>query len=179
MKRTLLIASLCLMLSACGFKPVYGTYPTSGKIQVLEIEGRTGHRLRQELNRTLSSGLPNVEDGAYLEVSVAERFSGLSLRQDAGETRSTLSGNANYTLYSFDGKVLQKGSTSVQTDYDVTNSEYGDIALQTDARERVAYLLSRRIYEQLVLGATDEKASDSKQTESDVTPSDEDLVTLQ
>lgn len=142
-------------LSACGFQPVYGDVDTiNAPIKILEIEGRIGHRLRQELNRTLRNGLPGVANGAFLTVGVNEDLQRLNLKENVGVSRTTIIGSANYTLRSIEGEILLSGFVSAQTDYDVANSDYGDIALQNDARERVAYLLARRLHEQLTLDAS-------------------------
>ncbi len=167
----LLITTASLGLSSCGFQPVYGNVDAmNGPIKVMQIDGRIGHRLRQELTRTLSSGLPGIEDGAFLTVTAVEGLQRLNLKANVGVSRTTIIGTANYTLRDIEGRVLLSGSVSVQTDYDVANSEYGDIALQTDARERVAYLLSRRLQEQLSLDATSSRQDiQMKEAESTLT----------
>lgn len=152
---SLLLGLTSLSLTACGFKPVYGSVDAmNGPIQVLEIEGRAGNRLRQELTRTLSTGLPGIDSGAFLSVTASESLQRLNLKANVGVSRTTIIYNAYYTLRSLDGENLLNGSVTAQTDYDVAGTDYGDIALQNDARERVAYLLARRLHEQLTLDAS-------------------------
>lgn len=154
MRKTVFLALASLALSACGFQPVYGNQTSgAGAITVQQINGRLGHRLRQELDRTLRSGLPGVDDGAYLQIKVEESLERLSLKSDAGVSRTTMVGEAEYSLFNSDGIAVAKGEVLSQADYDVPNSSYGDIALQTDARERLALSLARRIKEQLILDA--------------------------
>jgi|GEM_PF-227703 len=142
-------------LSSCGFQPVYGnTDALSGPIAINQIDGRIGHRLRQELARTLRSGLPGVSEGAFLTVTASESIQRLNLQANDSVSRTTIVAAANYTLRDADGQTLLFGNVKTQTDYDVAVSEYGDIALQTDARERVALLLARRLQEQLTLDAS-------------------------
>ncbi|MFC7292332.1 LPS assembly lipoprotein LptE [Hirschia litorea] len=152
---SILVGLTSLNLASCGFQPVYGSIDAmNAPIQVLEIEGRTGHRLRQELSRTLRTGLPGIESGAFLNVNIEENLQRLNLKANVGVSRTTIIYVADYTLRGVNGDNLLNGSVTAQTDYDVADSDYGDIALQNDARERVAFLLARRLHEQLTLDAS-------------------------
>lgn len=171
-------------LTGCGFQPVYGSFnETEGAIQVLEIEGRTGHRLRQELARYLSSGLPGVEAGSFININLVESLQRLSLKADAGVSRTTLVGTAVYVLRNTSGEILLQGSVQAQTDYDVADSDYGDIALQTDAKERVAYLLASKLHQQLILDTTtarqdEQMKAEAAKTTNQAQSSDSDLEVL-
>lgn len=146
---------LALGLSACGVRPVYSSAPTeAGLIRVQQIDGRLGHRVRQELSRTLSNGLPGVEKGARLEVSLQESLVRLPLKPDDGVSRSDFQALAEYTLISADGDVLATGETFARASFDSAFSSYGDIALQSDALERVGRSLAKRIQQQLVIQAS-------------------------
>lgn len=165
---SIILALSCFHLSACGFQPVYGSMDAAnGPIKVLEIEGRIGHRLRQELSRTLGSGLPSVESGAFLTVTARENLQRLNLKSNVGVSRTNIIASASYTLRSVEGEILLSGRVQSETAYDVANSEFGDIELQTDARERVAYLLARRLQEQLTLDATSARQEEQMQNAVD------------
>src|SRR6185295_15763511 len=100
MIRALLIALAVLPLSACGFTPVYGTGPmmaNAGPINVLEIEGRTGHFLRQELVRTIGRGVPGVKGSAQLEVDLKQTIERLAFAPDQAASRSDYVGTATWT----------------------------------------------------------------------------------
>jgi len=145
-------SSALLLLSNCGFQPVYGSAAaTENAITVLQIDSRMGHRLRQELTRELGSGIPSVEPGAFLTVRLSEQLNRLALKSNAGVSRTNLVGAATYELRDLNGEVLLVGTVSAQTDYDVADTDYGDIALQTDARERVAFSLAQTLHQQLLL----------------------------
>ena len=85
-----LIASLTLLLAACGFQPMYapaGGGPAIGPVQISEIEGKAGHVLRTELDRMLA-----VENGAgepsVLEITLLEQVTPLGI-QSSGRRAST------------------------------------------------------------------------------------------
>ena len=171
MKRPLMMLTLALNLIAtagCSFTPLYGeSYTGDGPIFISQIDGRIGHRLRQELSRTLSTGLPSVEDGAHLDVTVNEAFRRLALKLDAGVSRTTVVAEARYTLTGADGNVIANGFVISQADYDSADTSYGDITLQNDARERAALSLARRIRDELVLDVSE------KQTPATASSSDD------
>ena len=155
MKHTLLTLMSIATLSACGFQPLYGpSLSGDSPVAVTQIDGRMGHRVRQELARMLASGLPNVEPGARVEIDLKESLERLSLKSDAGVSRSTMVAIATYQLVSNDGEVLISGRLRSQSDFDVSNTPYGDIALQNDARERVALSLARSLRETLTVQAS-------------------------
>ena len=112
MKHFLLTVVSIATLSACGFQPLYGpTLSGDSPIAVAQIDGRMGHRVRQELARTLASGLPNIEPGARVEIELKESLERLSLKADAGVSRSTMVANARYQLISANGDVLIEAGT--------------------------------------------------------------------
>ena len=152
MRLFILTVISAIFATSCGLRPVYGNATDgSGPISVSQIDGRTGHRVRQELALSLSSGLPGVAPGARLETSLDEKLTRLPLKRDDGVSRSSYDVEAKYRLYSADGELLAKGTTYAAANFDSTTSSYGDIALQTDARERVGRTVARRIREQLIL----------------------------
>ena len=83
-----------------------------------------------------------------------ESLERLSLKSDAGVSRSTMVAIATYQLISNDGEVLISGRLRSQSDFDVSNTPYGDIALQNDARERLALSLARSLRETLTVQAS-------------------------
>ena len=69
MIRAAILALSVLPLAACGFAPVYGSGASAanaGPIDILEIQGRSGHFLRQELVRTIGQGAPGIVGPAHL-----------------------------------------------------------------------------------------------------------------
>jgi LPS-assembly lipoprotein len=161
MKRVL-AASLSLAalfsLGACGFTPVYGPPPAAlagkqGPIDVAEIEGRTGHFLRQELVRSIGPGVPGFAGPATLEIELKESMVRLGFAPDQAASRSDYVGEAKWTLRGPDGEPAARGNAREAASFNFADVAYADIAAQTAAKERVATMLARSIRDQIILAA--------------------------
>jgi len=149
-----LIASLTLLVAACGFQPMYappGGGPAIGPVQIDEIEGKAGHVLRTELSRMLA-----VENGAsapsQLEITLLEQVTPLGIRLDESATRAELRLIANYVLTPPQaGAQVMRGSVVTVVNYDIPTAAFGEIAAQDDARERAAETMAQRFRAELAL----------------------------
>jgi LPS-assembly lipoprotein len=147
-----LIASLALLLGACGFSPMYapaGGGQAIGPVHVVEIEGRSGHVLKTNLDRILA-----VENGsgepATLEITLRETVTPLGLRRDESATRAELRLTANYILTPPQGQIM-RGSVVTVVNYEIPTAAYGEITAQDDARERAAETMAERFRAELAL----------------------------
>jgi LPS-assembly lipoprotein len=149
-----LIASLTLLLAACGFQPMYapaGGGAAIGPVQVVQIDGKAGHVLKRELDRILA-----VENGAgepmVLEITLSEQVTPLGIRRDESATRAELRLIANYVLTppTTHGEVM-RGSVFTVVNYDIPEAAFGEIAAQDDARERAAETMAQRFRAELAL----------------------------
>lgn len=148
----LLIASLTLLLAACGFQPMYapaGGGQAIGAIEVRQIDGKAGHVLKRELDRILA-----VEDSSaqpmVLEITLSEQVTPLGIRVDESATRAELRLIANYVLTPPQGQVM-RGSVFTVVNYDIPTAAFGEIAAQDDARERAAETMAQRFRAELAL----------------------------
>lgn len=151
----LLAVCLTLLLSACGFQPMYAPGPSGagaiGPVQVAEIDGKAGHVLKTELDRIL-----RVENGGsaapmQLEVTLQETISRLGIRLDQSATRGELRLVANYVLTPPNGGQQLRGSVASVVNYDIPTAAFGEITAQDDARERAAEDLAERFRAELAL----------------------------
>jgi LPS-assembly lipoprotein len=149
-----LIASLMLLLAACGFQPMYapaGGGNAIGPMQVSEIEGKAGHVLRTELSRILAA----ENDGsppAQLVITLQEVVTPLGIRRDESATRAELRLTANYVLTpATPGARVMRGSVFTIVNYDIPTAAFGEIAAQDDARERAAESMAQRFRAELAL----------------------------
>ncbi|MDZ4762851.1 MAG: hypothetical protein SGJ21_17470 [Alphaproteobacteria bacterium] len=138
-------------LTGCGFSPVYGSGANSGPIQITQIEGRTGHFLRQELIRTVGQGIPGVASGSRLEITLNESIDRLAFSPDQAASRSDYRGAATYALRDANGALLASGGVSEAASFNFADAAYADVAAQTAAQERLAALLARTIRDQLIV----------------------------
>ncbi|OYW42889.1 MAG: hypothetical protein B7Z38_03495 [Rhodobacterales bacterium 12-64-8] len=154
-------------LAACGFTPVYGggqgngVYANTGPIKISEIRavasagsapGRTGHFLRQELVRSVGQGIPGFTTGT-LDVVLRQTITRLAFAPDQAASRSDYIGGAVWTLSAPDGSILGTGSVEERASFNFGDAAYADLAAQTAAQERLAYLLAQGIRSQMIIAA--------------------------
>lgn len=147
-----LIASLTLLVAACGFQPMYMQGGAAiGPVEVAQIDGKAGHVLKRELDRILA-----VENGAAapmtLEITLSEQVTQLGIRVDESTTRAELRLIANYILTPppNQGEAM-RGSVFTVVNYDIPTAAFGEIAAQDDARERAAETMAQRFRAELAL----------------------------
>lgn len=155
--RRLIASMTLLLLSACGFQPMYsssltGGGPVIGNVQISMIEGKAGHVLRTELRQIL--GAENSTDTpSRLDITLDERISRLGIRLDESATRAELRLTANYVWTSPDGRRVTRGSLNQVVVYQIPDQAFGEIAAQDDARERAAETLAQRFRQELAMRA--------------------------
>lgn len=139
-----------LMLSACGFAPVYGVSGSGiGPVEIAPIEGRVGHFLSQSLQRRAGLEIDNSEK-RNLEVKVTQRYNNVSLKPDSFPSRTRVSFDAEYILKSGNPEREIKGLVTSIASFDSGDQAYSDISLQSDAEERAANDLADRIWADLI-----------------------------
>jgi LPS-assembly lipoprotein len=149
-----LLASLTLLVAACGFQPMYAPGAGAnaiGPVQIAEIEGKAGHVLRTELSRILAAennGAPPMQ----LEITLVEQVTPLGIRRDESATRAELHLTANYVLRPATPNArVMRGSVYTVVNYVIPPAAYGEIAAQDDARERAAETMAQRFRSELAL----------------------------
>jgi LPS-assembly lipoprotein len=151
--KVVLAFSTALLLSACGFHPLYAT---DGKdtgasrifasVYVEPISGDAGYEMRNSL-----IGLLSVSDRATnwryrLKITLKDELEGSALQNDASITRYNYTLTANYTLTDTSTEtVIKKGQDSSLTAYNVVQSPYATLIAQKDAQRRAGDELASRI----------------------------------
>ena len=141
------VAMGALLLSACGFTPMYGTTggsPVLSRIAVTAQDDRLGYRLREQLEDAL--GWERGAQPLYRLTTVTEQSRRpLGRRIDDTATRYELTVRTVWTLTPTSaGKTLTGTETSTST-YAAADQPYGAIAAQQDGEDRAAAELSRLI----------------------------------
>ncbi len=160
----LLIASLALLVAACGFQPMYsqGHGAAIGPVQVAQIDGKAGHVLKTELDRLLAVEA-NGGTPAALEITLEEQVTRLGLRRDESATRGELRLVANYVLTPANGGRALRGTVSTVVNFDIPTAAFGEIAAQDDARERAAETMAQRFRAELALRMAQTRAGAAAQ----------------
>jgi LPS-assembly lipoprotein len=145
----LLVACLCALLSGCGFAPVYGTSGSSvGPVSIVQIDGRAGYFLRQELDRYAALERGNSAP-RNLTVKLTQTFASAALSVDGLSGRTLLTLTADYSIESLSGGRPQTGSVTTTVGYESLDQAYGDVALQADAEERAAKQIADQLWADL------------------------------
>lgn len=146
------------MVAACGFQPVYapgGSARSIGPVTVTEIEGRTGFLVRQELQKRFQPGAQHA--GAQprtLTLKLQEDLIGVVSRLDGFAARSDLFGTVAYSLSPAEpGGAAISGFVQVSVGLNQDGAPFGDVALQSDAEQRLAVAIAERLYAELLLKA--------------------------
>jgi len=160
MIRAALLALALAPLAACGFTPVYGgqgaAFQNSGPINIPEIQGRTGHYLRNELAREIGQGVPGFPSGT-LEINLSSGIERLAFAPDQAASRSDYVGTASWKMMAASGTVLAQGSVRERASFNFADAAYADLAAQTAAQERLASLLARSIRSEVIIAAGRQK----------------------
>jgi LPS-assembly lipoprotein len=139
--------SLCLLLSGCGFHPLYSGNPAEQQGFDLHIkgEGYSTYKLRRELEKNLAY-VPKFDEATYrLDVTVTETRQAVVFARDASVTRNQETLLANYSV-SQGGKTLLTSTASVVTSYPLTPSaEYVTRVAEGAASRRSAIALAEEI----------------------------------
>jgi LPS-assembly lipoprotein len=143
-----LVAVLGFSAGGCGFSPVYSTSGVGlGPVEVPVIEGRTGHFVRQELLRRAALETSGPNDSAQsLKVRLVSSFTPIAIKASGFGGRTQMTVTAYYSFASNKHPGPIESSVSTMVAFDTTDAAYGDVALQSDAEERVAIALVDRLW---------------------------------
>lgn len=157
------LASLSIGLSACGsdntggFQPLYG--PTDGKtydqrlatVEIANIPGRVGQRIRNELVFNRSTGNEAVSPDWRLDVVISETILTTLVDQTGASSSQIYQLAARYQLINlktnqkaFDGRSVGRGG------FDRFESIYSNIRGRQDAENRVAKSVADEIRTRLL-----------------------------
>lgn len=149
--------ALLLVLSGCGLKPLYSggssgvVAQTLSGISVTPIEGRSGWLVRNALtDRLAATGTPRYR----LEIVLDDKIEGFGVRRDDAVTRERRTLRARYQLVdAASGSVLLDATAGSDAGIDVVSSDYGTIAAENTALERLAGIVADQIVARIALYA--------------------------
>ena len=147
-----------LLLSGCGFRPLYGSYGanpgaqrifTSIYVPPIPTE-RVGYQLRNSLMDLLQAS-PSPSGAIYqLNIDLHETREGVAVDPNASITRYNYTLLVHYVLIDIrTTKVITKGTQSTLSAYDVmpssSTSAYSTLMARQDAQKRAAEDIAYRI----------------------------------
>ena len=152
----ILALTLCLVLAACGLKPMYAGGSSGavaaglGTVQVAPIPERAGWLVRSALVDRLGgeAGSP-----AYrLEVELDDDLTAFGIRGDSAVTRERRTLRARYRLVELTtGEVVLDATAGSYSCIDIVSSEYATVAAEHTAQERLAAVVADQMIARLAL----------------------------
>ena len=156
------VAVVCVgaMLSACGFRPMYGTAAVPhgvrsilNDVAVSAIPDRSGQQLRNGLiDRFYAEGRPS--DPRYrLDIApLAESITDLDISKNADTTRAQMRLSTTMNLVDLQtNAVVANQRVNAVTSYNILASQFTTRVSEQDARDSAINDLARQIEQQVVL----------------------------
>ena len=158
MRRPALILC-CLMLAACGLRPLYGggsASPVASVLRAVEvapIAGQSGWLVRNKLIDRL--GESGASSAAYrLDVTLDDNITAYGIRGDQAATRERRTLRARYQLVSLrTGTVLLDATAGSDEGIDIVSSPYATVAAEQTALEQLSDVVADQIVSRLGLYA--------------------------
>jgi len=151
----ILIASLALCLSACGFTPMYGAGSAARGLEDIRIE--TGdERIEFLLQEALLDAMDARSASGPMTLRAESTISviGLGIGAEAIAVRYAVQLSVSYTVTNeTNGETVFAGQVSTEASYNASNEAYATQAARLDAEERAAHEVADRISMQLARAA--------------------------
>lgn len=156
--------ALSLMISACGFQPLYSQNGSSPAVQIelaailvdVQSPDSRGDRLEQLVYSSLLDALTPLgvsADPAWrLEITFEQTSKGVGFEEDDSATRFNLQIFSQWRLVDIaSGQVVFSSSSRSIAAYNVVTSQFATLTAEKDAEERAAVDLANDIRLQLSL----------------------------
>lgn len=156
-----------LLLSGCGYRPLYGERGADGAsvanelalVRIEAIPDRIGQQLYNMLRERLNPRGKSEAPKYALKVTLTEQRENLFLEKDETATRANLTLKADFTLSRIDGgEVIMKGLSRSVSSYDILASQFASVVSEEDARLRGARAISDEIKTRVALALSAETA---------------------
>ena len=148
------LASLTLVLSACGFAPAYGPSGNAASVTRNIALSAPQTRLDYLLNQQIERRLGHAPAGDYqLTTAITTSDERIAVTSTNVTRRFEIVGSADYTLTGPDGAVVTQGNVGGFTGYSATGSTVATTAARTDAQDRLMVILADQIVTRLIAAA--------------------------
>ncbi|EKE78512.1 MULTISPECIES: LPS assembly lipoprotein LptE [Oceanibaculum] len=144
------LLAAALLLTACGFRPLYGERAHSASavqhmaaIEIVPIPDRVGQELQNQLRVRLNPRGGAATTKYRLATRLNEIRTDLAIRDDASATLANLQLIANYTLQdAATNAVLYSGQSRFTASYNLVRSQFANLVAEDDARNRAVEAIS-------------------------------------
>jgi outer membrane lipopolysaccharide assembly protein LptE/RlpB len=155
----IIVLSVCLGLTGCGFEPIYKARAIAEHPQAFKLiitgsndQAYTTYKLRRELETWLPTISQKVPHQLTVKIALEETYGNIAYNANAKTQRSQ--GQLRATVQVFDGNITPlheaklDGATSYTVDY---LEEFSTISAESGARERLIKNLAQDIAHELSL----------------------------
>jgi LPS-assembly lipoprotein len=161
--RALVLVAAVLAVSACGFRPLYGTSSvgaTAEELALIKIEpipDRVGQQVRNQLADHFNTGQMPASTRYTLYVTLNESTQQLAVQKNQLATRANYRLNANYYLME-GGNRLFASSRSVISSYNILSADFSTLTASQDAQARATRELADAISTSLAIYFGEQRA---------------------
>lgn len=155
-----------LVLSGCGFHPLYGkqanpeVVPSLADIKIDVIQDRVGQQLRNLLYSRLNPGGEPAQPKYILEATLRESQESLAIQETEVATRASLNISVAYHLRDLTtGKTLYTSYSRASASYDLLQSEYANLVAAQDAERRSLQVVADDITHRLSFYFTEDHSN--------------------
>lgn len=160
--RRAVVFALPLLLSACGYTPLYApsegaataaSHAQIGDVSMAHVEYNVGERrVAQTVSQRLQLAFPNQSaDMDTVIVRITEDTSTLAVQQTATVQRAQINLKGEVEIQAPEGQTLLKATVRTSASYNVESTPYGTEAGKTSARLTAARNLADEITRRLAL----------------------------
>jgi LPS-assembly lipoprotein len=133
-----------ILLTGCGFQPLYRERPEDGavaadlaSVRIEPLRDRVGQQMHNFLRDRLNPRGQPAAPGYRLTLQLTESLSELGVRRDETATRANLRMQAQFALLSYVDKIpLLTGRSTSTTSYDILENPFATTVSEGNARER-------------------------------------------
>lgn len=150
-------ALAAVLLTACGFQPLYAERPRAVTSELAEIfmpapKGGSEVLLYNELRGRLTpAGVP-VAPRYRLDVSLAIAKQSTAFARDQTATRQNVTATVTYILRAHpDGAIIISGSARAIASHNIVRSEYATLIAERGAEERAVKEVSVEVHNRLAV----------------------------
>ncbi len=151
----ILVGLTIILLSGCGFEPMYGsqsnqTHPNVpeqlSQIAIDIIPDHEGQTLRNALiDRLYQSGYPNAPIATLKIAKIEETRNELDLTKSSDATRAQLRMTSTMTLTNKSGVILLSRPLKTITSFNILGSEFASRVTEESARQNAIQDLARQV----------------------------------
>jgi len=156
--RLLVYSSTLLLLTACGFHPMYGTQSAAARNNTAQLSNVHVNFIKDEVGQALRNAImdrmpvPAAAPQYQLNISTTETQIGIALTSDNTITRQQLRDTLHAELYDTRTQmIVWKQDLFATSGYNILNSQFSTLVGQQDAQERNVNDLSERLVNMLGL----------------------------